>query len=303
MNFRRESLGPDALLTEQAAVQAEKNRNRTIDWYSEVIFMNSSSRLSPVSEFLGQYANPHNTDLSMTLQGMQEDFEQPIHWTDMCSGYGVALRQAAADPNLAGIQTTGVDLFKLDIETLSEDHLKLLERLTPGSTSPTAAPRQIIGNAETVQLPDKPHIITLIEGIQYFENPLQGLANCYNQLADHGIAIIANQDEYWSEGVQYAPLDDHHYQEEDTPLPHVFNELTRSGIAYQYAHRADDRLTGRPKLAPWNVRSLVLQKKPGTLLRVVADVVQIDVSPYEQYKRTRYQSPQTFDSPIQVVSD
>ena len=186
MEYGREVLDTDSLRIEQATVQANMQRARSLDWYAEEIFLateRTQVHRSPITEFLGQFASADNVRLEVTLEGVHEEFDQPVHWADMGSGLSMALRQAAARPELAGkLQTTAVDLFKLDVAELSAKERLFFRSSSPGCMSEAFAPRQLIGNAETIQLPELAHFITAIELVEHLDHPLRCFVNWYNQL-------------------------------------------------------------------------------------------------------------------------
>jgi len=306
MEFGRDVLNTPELIAEQAEVQAGMQRARSLEWYGEEIFLASEKtqvHRSPVTEFLGQFANRDNVRLDLMLQGMYEDFEEPIHWADMGDGYGMALRQAAAKPELAGkLQTTGIDLFDLNIADLSRKEKLFFRLSSPACMSKGYAPRQLQANVETVQLPEPAHFISAIELVQYLDNPLACIVNWYNQLTDHGILAIATENP-WTGSIYYKDKPGHRLMKSNLPIPRVIQELSLHAIDFAFADQSDDYLGNRPQADAWDASSLVIQKAPGTRLELDTEVVSVGMPApgFGFFKSVRYKAPETSDSPIRVV--
>lgn len=289
------------LLQQQAYTQRNKRRSRQLTQYGQQIFMVSDYRpcRSPVSEFLGQFANADNVRLDIMLEGMQEDHERPIHWADMGCGYAVAQRQAIVHPRLMGkVVTTGVDLFPLEVQDLPLEDQQALEQVSPGACSTEAGPYFIQGDIQTVALPGTADLITSVESISYLDNPLQAISNWYNQLTDDGILVVATEAGCsWTDSITY----ENHYTAhgEKLPMDHVVRELSYNGIAYALAKEADSFYGIRPLAEPSNASCLVIQKAPNTRMESVAEVAEVRVS-CVGFKGIRYAQLPEGVPPIQV---
>ena len=298
-NFEIPSHG--ALLTEQAAVQAEKFQGRLLDEYSNYIFPGQGGT-DPRGSAIVDFVRPITGDteevtLDKVLDGLLETRPKgSVHWVDMGGGYALAMRQVGATIGRdSRLRMTNVDLLDCDLEGLAEDKIAYYEGLVPGIAKSEAAPVLITDNIETVTLPEPADVITSVETVQYLNDPLKALSNMYNQLADNGIMFVA-ADHDWPGWISYSG------EQDETPMKHVLEELTRAGINYAVTDESDGRSGVRPDVDPNCFRRMAIQKKPGTLLRVTKSVTEVWKNHYH-YKIAYYEAPTTESSPVIEVVD
>ncbi|MGB2787402.1 MAG: methyltransferase domain-containing protein [Candidatus Saccharimonadaceae bacterium] len=296
----------DALIAEQATVQAEKFQGRLIAEYNGYIFPGQSwrePRGSAVADFVRPIiGNNERVTLDGVLEGLIEaKAGESVHWVDMGGGRALTMRQLGSMPDFKQrLKMTNVDLFDFGLEGLGPDELDYLEGLVPGMTDPSAEPTLITDNVETVQLSEPADIITSIEVIQYLNDPLEAISNWYNQLADNGIMLVATEHD-WSGWVRYT-REPGGNERDETPMKHLLEELTRAGINCAVTDKCDWQSGLRPDVDPDRVRIMAVQKKPGTALRVIRPVVDVWVNLYN-FKSTFYEAPGEESSPIVKVAN
>ena len=279
----------DALLVEQAAVQAEKFQGRTLTQYSQLIFPTQhlpKPRGSAVVDFVEPIIGKvDQVTLGGLLEGLSEvKNRQPIHWVDMGGGRALPMRQLGAKPNIKSkIAMTNVDLFNYNLNGLEPDELEYLESIAPGMTQPFTEPASIKDDVETVSLEIKADLITAVEVIQYLNNPIGALANWYNQLADNGIAFVATQHE-WPDWVRFKQTNP---DNDVSPIKLLLEELTRTSVNYAITNEADWPSGLRPVVEPDSFRIMALQKKPGTFMRVNMQAQEVWTNDYG-YKVVTY---------------
>jgi SAM-dependent methyltransferase len=284
----------DALIVEQATVQAEKFQGRLLAEYSSYIFPDQSWR-EPRGSAVVDFVRPiiggiERATLDGVLEGLSEaKAEEPVNWVDMGGGRALPMRQLGSMPDFKQkLKMTNVDLFNFGLEGVTSDELEYLEGLAPGMTDPEAEPTLITENVETVRLPEQADIITSVEAIQYLNNPLGAMANWYNQLADNGIMIVATEHD-WAGWIRYNRQPGSNERDE-TPAKHLLEELSRAGINYAVTAESDFQSGVRPDFDPDRIRIMAIQKKPGTSLRVTKPVTEVWVNPYN-YKAAYYEAP------------
>ena len=293
----------ETLLAEQARVQADTCKVRLLSEYSGYLFPGQFLRESQGNAIV-DFVRPIVGDVKhVTLDGLIKNMVrakdvEPVRWTDMGGGRALAMRQLRVAPEVgARVAMTNVDLFDHGLEGLSEEELDYLEELAPGMTQSHAAPDLILANAESVILPQPADIITSIEGMQYFNNPLAALCNWYNQLADNGRMIVAT-DRDWSSWISY---EEGHESPDGTPVKHMLEELEQAGITYAATNECDLPSGIRPKLDLTKFRILGIQKEAGTTLGVTQPVQEIWSNQYG-FKVVRYQAPGAASPPVVQVS-
>lgn len=290
----------EALITEQAAVQAEKFQGRLLAEYSGYIFPGQSWR-EPRGSAVVDFVRPiigdaERATLDGVLEGLSEaKVGEPVNWVDMGGGRALPMRQLGSMPSFKQrLNMTNVDLFNFGLEGLKPDELEYLKDLAPGMTEPDAEPALITDNIETVQLPAPADIITSVEAMQYLNNPLEALTNWYNQLSDNGIMIVATEHD-WASWIRYN-REPGSSKRDETPAKHLLEELSRAGINYAVTDESDWKSGVRPNLDPNRVRIMAIQKKPGTSLRVTKPVTEVWVNPYN-FKAVYYETPADGFSP------
>lgn len=294
----------EALIAEQAKVQAEKHQGRLLREYNYLMFPGQSYREpkgSAVADFVRPLiSNAERATLESVLEGMIEaKAGAPVNWVDMGGGRALAMRQLGNMPDFKHrVNMTNVDLFNYGLEGLEPHELEFLEGMSPGMTHPNTEPLLVTDTVETVQLPEPADVITSVEAIQYLNNPLEAMANWYNQLADNGIMIIATEHD-WASWIRYNE-DFGSRAWDEVPVKHVTEALAEAGIKYAVTEEEDWESGHRPKVDPNRIRIMAVQKKPGTSLRVTKPVTKLWVNP-DNYKAVYYEAPDDEASPIVEV--
>jgi SAM-dependent methyltransferase len=210
------------------------------------------------------------------------------------------MRQLGGAPGAgARLQMTNVDLFDFGLDGLKPDEIAYLEGLAPGATGPGAAPALVTGNAETVNLPTPADMITSVELMQYLSSPLAALANWYNQLAGNGLLIIATE-HHWPEWVRYQ-REPGSPERNETPSKHLLEAFSQAGVRFAVTSECDSEKGFRPDDRPDRFRIMVIQRKPGTALRVTRPVTRVWVNP-QHFKAAYYDVPAAGAPPVVTVT-
>jgi hypothetical protein len=228
----------DKLLSEQTIVQSSKYWWRDLLEYDGYV----AGEYAPgLSIFLQETIAPSTDNFWGIIDGVSRKItDRPIHWVEMAGGLAVAMREVASDFDRTGmlgrLQLTNVDLFHRDFEDLPEvDRGRIYAAVSNTSLHESEyPPKHLLGNAETIKLPEAADIITSIEGIQYFSDPLRAIANWYNQLEDQGIMIAARKGSAWSEHITQVGL------AHGEPLRTLLSQLEGSGIKFAADQRIQD---------------------------------------------------------------
>src|SRR5581483_11513037 len=158
------------------------------------------------------------------------------------------------------------DLFDWGLDGLTEDDWAYLDEHWPGATSPEYAPELVQDDASTVELDQPADLITSIESIQYFENPLGAIANWYNNLADDGLLIVATEHNL-ADWIRYDhPLGD----EAELPTRDFLEALSSNVIEHAFMYEIDTEAGWRPDPRPDRIRTLVIKKRPDTRIEIVS---------------------------------
>lgn len=271
------------LLEEQSHIQVDKMRTRGLLKYNAIIF---SPLYTNIFTFVDAVV-PDAQNLEGVLEGLAiRHSPRKVHWADMAGGFAISMRQVAqglAGADAAKIAMSCVDLFDWE-EEFDEDGIKKISELH-GVDMRDKQPNLIVANAETVDLREPADVITSVEGIQYFHNPLAALANWYNQLNENGLLFVARSRLLpWSGNVTQADTTN-----EQTLFTRVFDNLTQNGVSF-VAEGPGGK--GDPDFS-----LLALRRKEGTRLQQNAEVLQVTTDT-DDYKVVVY----TSDSPaLEVV--
>lgn len=292
----------DTLVAEQAVVQAEKFQGRLLREYNDYMFPGQTwrePRGSAVADFVRPLVGYTEPSIEAILHGIGEVKQnQPVSWVDMGGGRSLPMRQLASAPDkMPCLQMTNVDLFNFGLEGLEPNEIEYLEELVPGVTKPQTEPTLIRDNVETVVLNVRADIITSVEAMQYLNNPLEALANWYNQLSDNGIMIVATEHD-WASWIRYK-REPSNSERDEAPTKHMLGELTSKGVNFA-ATNETDQPNGRPRFDPSRFRIMAVQKKPGTSLRVTQPVTEVWTNPHK-FKAAYYEVPTNGSSPIVEV--
>jgi SAM-dependent methyltransferase len=287
------------LVTEQAAVQADKFQGRLLNEYSSYIFRGQDwrePRSSAVTDFLRPYCQDERVSLEGVLQGMSDGLTRPLHWVEMGGGRGLAMRQLAAkNVGRQALNMTNVDLLDFGLDGLE---IEYLEGLATDLTAENAQPRLIQANIETVSLNEPADVITSVEVMQYLNDPIGAICNWYNLLADNGLLIISTEGD-WTSWIRYQ-REPGQGNREETPAKHLLEALQVGGVPFAASAESDYENGFRPKLDPDCIETLVVQKRPGTQLVVNSPVTRVWVNPY-MFKVAFYEEPAAGAQPIVEV--
>lgn len=121
-----------------------------------------------------------------------------------------------------------------------------------------------MSDAATVQIENGADIITSVQSIQYWLNPIKALTNLYNSLKPDGVMLVAAGTGWTNRNIYQGR------RETGLPMTHFLDALGESGIPY--AVGVNPSMSG-PVLS--RAQSLVIQRNIGTLL--VSDVHPVDV--------------------------
>lgn len=272
------------LLDEQAQVQADKFQGRMLGEYNDYLFRdqrNEKPHSNEVVRLARQYSSEGRTSLEGVLDGMYRAKCWPVAWVDMGGGRGLAMREMATVPEIAGkVAMTNVDLFDYGLKGLCQTELQDLQTRLPGLMHPETAPELIMADTQTVQLDEPVDLITSIEHMQYLDDPLGAIVNWYNQLDDNRLLIASTAHEFGA-SMAYAA------NNQTMPMTHFVQNLQAQEIPIATT-KYSDRLDGtRHPHEPYDFRVLALQRAPNTRLRLCASVVKVDVD-MNDYKTPFY---------------
>ena len=288
------------LVAEQEAVQSGKFQGRLLKEYSHYIFP-GSIWLKPRSSAVTDFLRPLCVDENMSLEGVIKGLclakgEEPVRWVDMGGGRGLPMRQLATDAEIREhMDMTNVDLFDYGLNALQPDEMVYLEELAPGITSQDTAPNLILADVTSVTLPEPADLITSVEAVQYLDNPLAAISNWYNQLDDNGLMVISTKHD-WASWVRYQrELGQGDYDE--TPTKHFLEALQAAGVSFAAMYESDWESGLRPDFDPTRIRTLAIQKRPGTKLVVNSPVDEVWTDPFD-YKAVYYEEPAPGARPV-----
>jgi SAM-dependent methyltransferase len=255
---------------------------------------------SDVADFMRPFCAGDRVTLTGVLNGLSEvSQDRPVVWVDMGGGRALPMRQLATDSeSQQKLRMINVDLFDFDLDGLDTEDLNAIEEITPGAICEQTKPRLIEADMETVKLPEVADVITSIETIQYLNDPLRAICNWYNQLSDNGFLMIST-DHDWAGWIRYKqkPYNEEGYE---TPTKHFLAELNNKGLSFATTFEADYDNGFRPRLDPNKFRVLIIQRKPGSSLKVNSEVSKIWINPYN-YKAVYYEEQKDNNPPIVEV--
>ncbi|HEX8182633.1 MAG TPA: hypothetical protein VF575_03455 [Candidatus Saccharimonadales bacterium] len=291
----------DALVAEQTVVQAEKFQGRLLAEYNNYIFPGQEwrePRGSAVVDFIkSTIGDAERTTLQGVLEGLiKTKGGESVDWVDMGGGRALVMRQLGSMPGFKQkLKMTNVDLFNYGLDGLQPNELEYIESLVPGVTEPGAEPSLITDNIETVKLPEPVDIITSVETLQYLNNPLEAIANWYNQLTDNGIMIIATEHS-WTSWIRY-DNEPGNIDRDETPAKHLLDHLSTASVDHAATYEPDWQNGIRPRLDPSRIKIMAIQRKPGTSLRLTKAFTKVWVNPHD-YKAVYYAAPAEGSSPV-----
>jgi hypothetical protein len=287
---------------EQAAIQPGKVRGRTLVGYNGYIFSGADRqppRSSAVIDLCTSLALGRAVSIESVLLGLTADsLNDRAYWVDMGGGYGSVMSQAACIPGVTGnVEMAKVDLEDINLTDFDYTTREYLESLQPGMTLQHAQPDTIVADAQTVTLSRPAHLITAVESVQYFDNPLGAIVRWYNQLADHGLLItfvgLPRPD-----ATRYP---DTQAQPNRSPNRDMFQQLAIHGIRKALTDEADTVDGFRPDVNEDCYRVLAIQKTPGTELALTVPVAFVS-SDTDGYKTVTYELPLASSPFMQVIT-
>jgi SAM-dependent methyltransferase len=140
--------------------------------------------------------------------------ERSVVWVDVGPGYQVALRQGKRD--FPGLVTYGVDVVNWGEElkanperakTYEKDLRKYLELGEENIFDDKYRPEMILQPMEEARLPEPADLITALSSLSFADDPLQSLANLYNQLKPEGVLLVDIKDGTLSLGPLSYPVE------------------------------------------------------------------------------------------------
>ncbi len=240
-------------------------RDRSLDDYDVEIFPSCQSE---VVDLLGDVV-PNASSMVELLRGLSPAAEdKPLHWVDMAGGLAVALREASIlrTQNILGeITLTNVDLFDWR-EELAGDLKALSAEMGMDLGNKAHEPQFIQDNAETVVLEEPADLITSVQGIQYFDDPLRALVNWYNQLNGDGLMVVARASHWWPREISQRSQSD-----ETEPFAALFSQFEEHGIRYATGDAASSFIP--EEVTDFEV--LAIQKQAETRLQLNAALMQV----------------------------
>lgn len=199
--------------------------------------------------------------------------ETGVHWADFGGGLGVAQREVYGIYHDSGqLHTTNVDTYPYYvIDTTDQPHAVLNPAI--GRTLPVAAsfcpPRHVfvLADAATAKLPQAAHVSTSVYSIPYWDRPLEGIANIYNQLHPNGVMGIATDCDYlWTAGIRDTAVRANGGSDYQPPMIRFAKELADAGIDHAVSGMGkvdyDERMLA--------YSGLFIRRMPDTALRVTA---------------------------------
>lgn len=288
-----------SLRDEQHAVQKSKAQSRGLDHYGEYFFdeytegfANTIAHLG-LGKFLQDRYNSKTKSIEAVLQALIEQKNGTIHWVDVGTGYAIAQRQANQNEKLReNLRTTAVDLFDYGNEDgESSDKKEIAEFYGTEILDDQFKPDLLLlEDAEKLHLGKKADIITCIETFQYLENPLQTMANLYNQLSDNGLLVIASQNPW----LGYIKYDENM---RDAPSVDIVKALSENDIAFGLSQQ----YLATNHLMPALGNGLMISKKPNTKMSVNSRPTKRYINPFD-FKVTYYEQPEKGKDLIEITA-
>lgn len=263
------------LAAEQKKIQRHHGRTRALtgyDGYNSHFFPPKLGNGTPVTRFL-QERHIAATSIQSLIGSMREqNRDRPLRWTDMCGGFGVAMRQLKFLGAAEHVVRTCVDIAQHDPATVQP---RIVEEYKAGGFDifdPQHAPDNFLyDDVVTVNLPGPQDLITSVQGLMYLRDPLKFVANCYNQLAPGGLALLATRT-YWG-------LLMHQGGQGAEAVRHVAEELEEHDVPYAFANdKGDD--------GAHCFNTLALQRVEGTRLQA-SSVIRAQTD-WSQYMNVQY---------------
>lgn len=305
-------------LAQQQTAQERKKRTRHLYAYDRMIFCQGlDDNEVLVGQNLGQVGYEDSMDLKTLLESMYRQRGGKLQVVDMGAGTGVAMRELAIQPDLeAKLETTIVDLFAVGSEAFT-DFNRPGEDGIPVTMSPEATPKFIQADAEKVVLDEPADVILSVESIQYLNNPLVAIINWYNQLADGGLMIIAREGDFatymhYKDGQadkqgQLKRSPDNSLSDpytDPSPLVDLLKALDTAGVKLIAMNGdADGQEFPYNNLPTGNnpiLTSLVIRKKPGTLLSLNTSLTEVRLGEHN-FNNCFYEAPDKGRPLVEVV--
>lgn len=266
------------VVAEQRKVQDDTQRARLLQEYGSLLI---GIPRSPIGQFLSKQIPGRPSTFKEVLQALSRSFGD-MHWVDMGAGQAIAQREVNRMGHALGrIATTAVDLFPwsgIPINDVLSDQLSA--KLGSDILDEAYQPALMVGDVQSVRLEQPAHLITSVMCVMYLDNPLQAVANWYNQLADGGFLLIRG-DNSWTTQIGQAN------KENGMVMSQFVEHLQAEGIPCTTDNIAQDGVFA----------GLAIRRTPGTSLQVAADV--IDARRYTNgYTQVTYSAA---DRPLEVV--
>ncbi len=224
---------------EQAEVQRTKHTSRPMFRYNESLYpigFELPPTFGKISVYEdGEHITPPATiwtivhSLAQNLQVGTE--EAPLRWLDVGGGTGRAqsefkCQKSDSDRKLR-LETINQDVVEDPyIADLHPTMLRFFEGIKP--FMPSVYPVDICVAAPE----EKSHFITSVFPIPYWNNPLQGMVNMYNNLENGGVMSIATDNSVsWSSLIRYCK----DRPKVQSPIDDFIDSFIEHGIPFSYA--------------------------------------------------------------------
>lgn len=154
-----------------------------------------------------------------------------VTWADFGGGLGVAQAELHHRHDSENISSITIDKFPYCFDIKEHQgviHPEAKEWLSEARVGNTP-PRQqwIQACATSVILPRPAHLATAVWTVPYWDAPLEGIANMYNQLVPGGVmAIVTDSDYPWSAGIR----DDGRNADSGQLMVRVARNLKKAGV-------------------------------------------------------------------------
>lgn len=236
---------------------------------------------------------------------------KPVHWVDLGTGTGFAQHEIIQIqswyPEMRSVELTGVDIqpYELSFASLQRLYGDKAARRKPHKDHPK--PHFVLGDAATVQLPKHADLITSVFSVPYWDDPVGGLANAYNQLKDNGLLIIATDASYeWTRGIRYAPSE----ATVSSPITDITAAFEGAGIQYAALSAGGFQATSsmyEDEPPGKHYCTLFVRRRPGTTLRLLGSLagsprLYPEGSSREDFKITEYARQEVSGTLVEVAA-
>lgn len=220
-----------------------------------------------------------------------------VRWVDLGTGTGFAqheiLQMQTWYPEMRSVEVMGIDVqpYELSFASLQRLYGDKAARHKPHKEYPK--PKFVQGDAATVHLPKPADLITSVFSVPYWDDPVRGLVNAYNQLNNNGLLILATDASYeWTRGIHYAASE----PQELSPFADIKAAFAKARIPHATisAKGAKATISIYENEPPGeHCCTLFVRRPPGTRMRLLGSLAGTpcmypEGTPREDYKITEY---------------